>query len=174
VDTLDSMSIELAFLADHPEYVADLAPWLHAEWGWFTPGSTLDGRLAKLREHLNRDELPLAVIAHANGVLLGTAALRAQDMDTRTDLTPWLASVYVAPAARERGVGARLVARVEAEARRLGFRTLHLVTFDKASYYAKRGWQELERTRYRDEPVVIMWKALAAAEAQAECDSSAT
>jgi N-acetylglutamate synthase-like GNAT family acetyltransferase len=159
------MSVEISFLADHPDHVTELGSWLHAEWGWFTPGSTLESRLAKLRDHLNRDELPLAVIAHANGVLLGTAALRARDMDTRAELTPWLASVYVTPAARERGVGARLVARIEAEARRLGFRIIHLVTFDKASYYAKRGWQELERAEYRDEPVVVMSKALAAAEA---------
>jgi N-acetylglutamate synthase-like GNAT family acetyltransferase len=158
------MTIEISFLADHPECVAELARWLHAEWGWFTPGSTLEDRLAKLREHLNRDELPLAIVAHANGVLLGTAALRAQDMETRPELTPWLASVFVTPAARERGVGAILVARIEAEARRLRFRVIHLVTFDQASYYAKRGWRELERARYRDEPVVIMSKALAAAE----------
>ena len=36
------------------------------------------------------------------------------------------------------------------------------MTFDKASYYAKREWEELERTSYRDEPVVVMRKALAA------------
>jgi N-acetylglutamate synthase-like GNAT family acetyltransferase len=155
------MMTEISFLADHPQYIPELAPWLHAEWGWFTPGSTLDDRLKKLREHLNRDELPFAVVAHANGVLLGTAALRAHDMDTHAELTPWLASVYVEPSARGRGIGAMLVVRVEAEARRLGFRVIHLVTFDKASYYAKRGWEELERTTYRDEPVVLMRKALA-------------
>jgi N-acetylglutamate synthase-like GNAT family acetyltransferase len=154
------MAIEIAFLADHPEYVHELASWLHAEWGWFTPGSTLEGRLGKLREHLNRDALPLVIVAHAHGVLLGTAALRSQDMDTRAELTPWLASVFVAPTAREQGIGERLVARIEAEAKRLGFRVVHLVTFDKAGYYAKRGWEELERTRYRDEPVVVMRKEL--------------
>jgi N-acetylglutamate synthase-like GNAT family acetyltransferase len=156
------MTIDISYLADHPECVAELAPWLHAEWGWFTPGSTVENRLAKLREHLNRHDLPLAVVAHANGVLLGTAALRAQDMETRAELTPWLASVFVMPAARERGVGALLVARIEAEARRLWFGVLHLVTFDTERYYAKRGWRELERATYRGEPVVVMSKALAA------------
>jgi predicted N-acetyltransferase YhbS len=102
--------IETSYLADRPECIAELAPWLHAEWGWFTPGSTLESRVAKLREHLNRDELPLAVVAHANEELLGTAALRAQDMDTRAELTPWLASVYVTPSARRQGVGAMLMA----------------------------------------------------------------
>jgi N-acetylglutamate synthase-like GNAT family acetyltransferase len=161
------MSIQLSYLADHPAFVEEVAPWLHAEWGWFTPGSTLDGRLTKLRQHLNRDALPLAIVAHANGVPLGTAALRTQDMDTRSELTPWLASVYVTPSARQQGIGTRLVARIEAEAQRLGFRIVHLLTFDKPTYYAKRGWFELERTTYRDEPVVVMWKPVGGSEAGA-------
>src|SRR4051812_13873243 len=125
-DTRRTMSIELSYLADHPALVEEIAPWLHAEWGWFTPGSTLESRRMKLREHLNREKLPLAVVAHANGVPLGTAALRARDMDTRGELTPWLASVYVAASVRRRGLGARLVERIEAEAQRLGFPRIHL------------------------------------------------
>jgi N-acetylglutamate synthase-like GNAT family acetyltransferase len=154
------MPIELSYLVDYPEFCEQLAVWLHAEWGWFTPGSTLEARRQKLCAHLNRDELPLAVVAHERGTLLGTAALRAQDMDTRRELTPWMASVYVTPSARTLGIGTRLVARIEREAFRLGFGTLYLVTFDKASYYARRGWLSLERTLYRNEPVVVMCKSL--------------
>ena len=83
-------------------------------------------------------------------------------MDTRPELTPWLAGVYVEPFARGRGIGTCLVTRIEAEAHRLGFRSIHLVTFDKADYYAKRGWLEVERTTYRTEPVVVMRKDLVA------------
>jgi N-acetylglutamate synthase-like GNAT family acetyltransferase len=154
------MAVEIAYLLDHPEFCEELAGWLHAEWGWFTPGSTLESRRQKLSDHLNRDELPLAVVAHEGGIPLGTAALRVEDMDTRRDLTPWMASVYVAPAARDRGIGTRLVMRIEREALRLGFRNLYLVTFDKAAYYADRGWQALEHTLYRQEPVVVMCRSL--------------
>ena len=101
------MDCTVSYLADHPQYVTQLAPWLHAEWGWFTPGSTLEDRIAKLHAHRTRDELPLAVVAELQGALVGTAALRASDMDTRPELTPWLASVYVAPWARRAGVGTR-------------------------------------------------------------------
>lgn len=156
------MPVEIDYLADRPEFCDELAGWLHAEWGWFTPGSTLESRRQKVYAHLNRDELPLALVAHEQGMPLGTAALRAEDMDTRRDLTPWMASVYVAPAVRTHGIGARLVARIESEARRLGFDTLYLVTFDKEPYYTARGWQPLDRTLYRKEPVVVMCRSLSA------------
>jgi GNAT superfamily N-acetyltransferase len=152
--------MELSYLADHPEYLPVVASWLHDEWGWFRPGSTLESRLESLGRHLNRDRLPIALVAHEGGRILGTASLRAQDMDTRPDLTPWLASVFVAPDARTRGIGTRLVTAIETLARQLGFDYLHLVTFDKSAYYSKRGWSELERTLYRDEPAVIMGKSL--------------
>jgi GNAT superfamily N-acetyltransferase len=156
--------VQITYLADHPEYIDTLAPWLHAQWGWFTPGSTLETRRAGLDKQLNREELPIALVAHQQGKPLGTACLRVNDMDTRPDLTPWLASVYVAAEARTRGIGTLLIEAVEREAQRLGFERLHLITFDAADYYARRGWTELERTLYRDEPVVVMWKSLSGAQ----------
>jgi GNAT superfamily N-acetyltransferase len=133
------MDCTVSYLADHPQYVTQLAPWLHAEWGWFTPGSTLEDRIAKLHAHRNRDELPLAVVAELQG---------------------GLASVYVAPWARRAGVGTRLVVRIEAEARRLGFAVLHLVTFDQAAFYARRGWHAIECVTYRGELVTVMRRPL--------------
>ena len=152
--------MEISYLADHVDYLAIIARWLHAEWGWFTPGSTLESRYTALEQHLNRDRLPLAIVAHEEGRPIGTASLRTHDMDTRQNFTPWLARVYVIPQVRTRGRGTRLVAGIEAEAQRLGFERLYLVTFDKASYYTKRGWAELERTHYREKPVNLMHKVL--------------
>ena len=50
-----------------------------------------------------------------------------------SEVTPWLAGLYVAPEARTLGVGKRLVEAVEAEAGRLGFGRFYLFTFDKGS-----------------------------------------
>jgi N-acetylglutamate synthase-like GNAT family acetyltransferase len=154
------MSLEIAYLADYPDDMDAIAPWLHAEWGWFTPGSTLGDRRAKLRCHFNRDALPLALVAREEGRPVGTAALRVHDMDTRPNLTPWLASVYVHPSRRGRGLGTQLVARIEAEAVRLDFDRLYLVTFDQSPFYAARGWTLHECTSYRTEPAVVMQRQL--------------
>jgi hypothetical protein len=44
---------------------------------------------------MNRDKLPIAWVAHANGQLLGTAALRVHELDGRENLTHWLGGVFV-------------------------------------------------------------------------------
>ena len=66
---------------------------------------------------MNRDQLPIAWVAHANGQLLGTAALRVHDLEGREDLTPWLGGVFVGSQFRRRGIGAALCATVEEAAR---------------------------------------------------------
>jgi len=73
---------------------------------------------------MNRDELPIAWIAHSNGQLLGTAALRVHDLEGREDLTPWLGGVFVDSHFRRQGIGAALCATVEDEARSRGWTLL--------------------------------------------------
>jgi GNAT superfamily N-acetyltransferase len=156
--------VTIGYLADHPDDVLAVAAWLHDEWGWLTPGSTLAARLAKLRGHCNRDRLPIALVAHAaageGNELLGTASLRAADMDSRPALTPWLAWVYVTPQARGRGVGAALVRAIETLAGAREFTRLYLYTPDKQAFYAKLGWAEREWTHYRERLVVVMERTL--------------
>ena len=57
-----------------------------------------------------------------------------------------LRSVAVDPAYRRRGLAARLVATLEAEASRLGITTLYLLTTSAAPYFAGIGYSLLERS----------------------------
>ncbi|ARU89441.1 GNAT family N-acetyltransferase [Pseudomonas sp. M30-35] len=77
--------------------------------------------------------------------LLGGAALAQDDLSSRPDLGPWLACVLVAPEARGQGLAARLIEGICGHARDSGITTLYLHTHDKSDYYAKRGWNVLER-----------------------------
>ena len=72
------------------------------------------------------------------------------------DLSPWLASVYVTPEHRSRGIGTALVQRVIEEAVGLSVETLYLFTPDREGFYASLGWSVVERTEYRGQKVVIM------------------
>jgi N-acetylglutamate synthase-like GNAT family acetyltransferase len=95
-------------------------------------------------------------VAHEDDVPIGTAALVEFDMETRRDLTPWLADVVVSPERRGSGIGTRVVEFIVERARELGVRRLYLFTPDRESFYARMGWSVLERTEYRGEPVVVM------------------
>jgi N-acetylglutamate synthase-like GNAT family acetyltransferase len=77
-------------------------------------------------------------------------------MDTRLELSPWLASVFVESEHRRKGVGAELVLRIMSEAAKLKVPLLYLYTLHSERFYAKLGWRLLERTNYRGQPVVIM------------------
>ena len=85
--------VQISYLIEHPEYIPQLAQWLFDEWDSILGERTPDARIKKLQAHMNRDKLPIAWVAHANGQLLGTAALRVGDLEGREDLTPWLGGV---------------------------------------------------------------------------------
>jgi len=77
-------------------------------------------------------------------------------MVTRKDLSPWLASVFVPPEHRGKGIGTALTRRIMDEAKALDVGTLYLFTPDRETFYSRLGWTVLERPEYRREQIVIM------------------
>ena len=145
----------IEYLADHPSFLPSLAQWHHAQWSYLDVGVSTEQRMATLQKH-GKAQVPTTVVALSGGRLLGSASLIAHDMDTRIELSPWLASVYVDPPYRTRGIGSTLVRRITKEAHALGFKRLYLFTPDKAEFYARLGWSVLERMNYRGYPQIVM------------------
>lgn len=155
IGTTALMTIE--YLADHPEFLPILAEWQHEEWGYLRPGDTLEARTNRLRtEGGERGRIPLTVVAHENGKVLGSASLIPHDMDTRLELSPWLAGVFVGTDHRRKGIGAQLIRRIMAEAASLKVPVLYLYTVHSESFYANLGWSLQEHTAYREQNVAIM------------------
>ncbi len=90
----------------------------------------------------------------------GTASIYVHDLETRPDLSPWLAAVYVDPLFRRQGIGSALVQAIEREACRLQIARLYLFTPDQEPFYTRLGWSLLERQEYWNESVVVMTKAM--------------
>ena len=82
--------------------------------------------------------------------------LVVDDMDTRTELSPWLAGVFVAVESRKQGIGAALVRRVIVDAWSLGIDRLYLYTLNSEQFYSHLGWSVVERTKYRGVDIVVM------------------
>ena len=152
--------MHIAYIKNHQETLPVVARWLFDEWSDLCPGSTPDTFADHLQENCHDNQVPLTLIALVNGGVVGTASLIEYDMDTRHDLSPWLASVYVIPEQRGQGIGTELVQAIVAKAREIGIPTLYLFTPDKEHFYQKIGWQTQEYTEYRDREVVIMQKIL--------------
>ena len=148
--------MRIEYLSDHPEALPILARWQHAEWGHLRPGDTLEKRMVRLRGFSNGNQIPLTVVAFEGHEVLGSASLIPHDMETRMELTPWLAGVYVGDQYRRRGIGAELVRRIMAEAGKFNVPLLYLYTVHSEKFYAGLGWILLERTPYREQEVVIM------------------
>jgi N-acetylglutamate synthase-like GNAT family acetyltransferase len=152
--SVELMKIE--YLADHPQFLSTLAQWQHGEWGHLRPGDSLEARIARLQNYCQRGGIPLTVVAHENAELLGSASLIPHDMETRMELTPWLAGVFVAPEHRRRGIGAALVRHIMSEAAGQKVPILYLYTVHSETFYTSLGWALQEHTAYREQNVAIM------------------
>jgi GNAT superfamily N-acetyltransferase len=149
-------SMQLGYLADHQDFIPILAQWHHREWAYLRPGDSVEARIARLRGYCGHREIPTVVVSFADGALLGSAMLVAHDMDTRMDLSPWLAGVFVASEHRGNGFGVALVRRIIDDATALGVRRLYLYTPSTEQFYSRLGWSLVERTSYRGANVVVM------------------
>ena len=152
--------MQIEYLADYPEHIAELARLHFEEWSYLRPDESLEERTERLRTSCGRNTIPSVVVALKDGRLLGSAMLLAQDMDSYPQLTPWLAGVFVKPEYRHRGIGSALVKRIEDEARSLSVSSLFLYTPQTESLYARLGWSAIERCRHRNTNVVVMSKEL--------------
>jgi GNAT superfamily N-acetyltransferase len=150
--------MQISYLADYPEFIPVLATAIVEHWRAIMPEETIENRIVKLQKHLSRDTLPLGWIAHADGLVFGTTALRVHDLEDRHDLTPWLGGMFVRPEYRRQGVASALCRAVEDKAWSLGFDTLYLFTPDQQALYARRGWQKLEQVVWRGLLSDIMFK----------------
>lgn len=152
-------------LAEVPHLGPVLARWHANEWGHLYDPGVWD-EAAAIREFEEQDvagRVPTTYVAlDEHGDPLGSVTLAAtDDLAGYEHLTPWLASLYVVPEARGRGLGSALAEHLVSEARRMGFAAVHLFTPDHAAWYAQRGWAVLALESSGDHPVTVMRRALA-------------
>ncbi|MFN2327466.1 MAG: GNAT family N-acetyltransferase [Chromatocurvus sp.] len=139
--------MEISPLADHQNFINELAELHHIEWGHLHRSFTLEKRIEAISQAAGREGIPSVFIAASEGQLIGSAALVHQDMTTRPDLSPWLAAVYVKKDFRHQGIASELIARCENEAVRAGAGAWYLYTEFASGLYEKLGWQPMEHCK---------------------------
>jgi len=152
--------LKIVPLVERPDLADQVAAWGFAEWGHLNPGETPQQRQVRIRGKMNVDRVPVAFLAlDRTDALVGTASLIFDDLEG-DPRNPWLASVFVPPEQRGKGIASALVRTVEDAARRLGYSRLYLFTTSATRLYAGLGWRALEKRAYRGEHIQVMDRAL--------------
>jgi len=154
------VTVTISPIVERPDLVEQVAAWGFAEWGHLNSRETLAQRVIRIRGKLNTDRVPMAFVALGDdGGIVGTASLIFDDLEG-DPRNPWLASVYVPPEHRKKGIATALVRTVEDAARRLGYTRLYLFTSTAPDLYAGLGWRPLDRQDYRGEHIQVMDRTL--------------
>lgn len=143
-------------LADVPECVDTLARWHHAQWSGLIRDWPLELARSELQEHVDQRMLPTTLVLHLDQELVGSVSLLHQDVPEFADLGPWLASLYVAPCHRGKGMGVRLLDAATRHARACGIGRLYLFTPEHRDFYVRHGWRVVELRHLGGQPVTIM------------------
>ena len=156
------MTIETEYLDEHVDAIPALATWHHDAWAGITPHLSVADRIAGFLARARRGSIPTGFVALLDSHVVGMACLVDYDVDSHRHLTPWLATVLVAPTHRGKGIGSALSSRATEEAWVLGVSNLYLFTFDKAAFYTRLGWSALEAAQLGGVPGTIMVRSRAA------------
>ena len=142
-------------LADHPETISLLSAWFHQEWHGYD-GRSRQEIEGQLRESLNRDSVPVTFVAQRGVEVIGTVSLDESDLPAHDHLSPWLASLYVASAHRNQGVGRALVNHVIGFAREREISPIYLWTPGSTRLYRECGWEIFGQDTYAGRSITIM------------------
>ena len=130
LDFLDGNSAEAAELARlHAE------EWQHLYREW-------DERTAReeFRTQSTDGSYPATLVLREDGRLIGSVSVVRDDCEARTDLGPWLASLYVLPGKRGQGHGSRLIEAALGLAKRNGTPGIYVFTESAAELFPRQGF----------------------------------
>ena len=161
------MPVEVVELAHHLDLAPALARWHHDEWRHLYRGWDLAAATAELTAMTTPGRIPTTYVAFAadgraiDDVLGSVSLIDDDELEGYRDVGPWLASLYVVPGARGRGVGRALTQMALERARSLGVARLHLFTAGQEAFYAALGWRVVGHAPAGDETATVMAMATA-------------
>ncbi len=137
-------SFTISDLRQAPEFFDVVADRIWQAW-WKEKGHPLDFIAGRLRENLNAEPIPFALVAHDGAKFLGSVSVIALDVAERPQYSPWVAALWVDDTYRRQGIGAALVERAVGALFSLGIQRAYLAASGgRRSFYVKRGWTQIE------------------------------
>lgn len=153
--------MKLEYLADNTDFLPTIAKWYHEEWGHLLGDQNAEDGIEKLRVYLNKDKIPLMLVAVEKGKPVGVAQLKYREMSIYPEKTHWLGGVYVSSENRGKNIATQVVQGIIDIAKTLNVETLYLQTENlNGGLYRKMGWEPIEQVHYGGADVLVMEKNL--------------
>ena len=146
-------------LADFPHWLPVISAWFHDEWRDMYGDQTRNDIEQRLAGSLARDSIPTALVAVADGEVIGTVALRDQALAMLPN-SPVVTGLFVVPHYRRRGVAAQLLRAAENKAREIGLCKLYLFTQTPHAFYGAYGWSRYQEAPMYSSKVMVLEKWL--------------
>ena len=152
-------NIKIISVKENPEFLDKAVEYLSTRWK-ISPNIYHDCIANSL---ITQSPLPRWYLMLKDTEIIGSYGLITNDFNSRHDLWPWFAALYIEKSERGKALGAQLLEHGRQEAAKLGFPTVYLVT-DHVDYYEKYGWQYIadaydvggEATRVYEAPARII------------------
>lgn len=151
---MDNIIIEN--LAERQEFLEIVSEWIYNEWEK-SKGQKLEDSIYRSKHSINKEDIPQMYVAISDNVPVGVVSLWRNDLTSRQDLYPWLATLLVRDKYRNMGIGKMLQEKCIEVARNLGYTNLYLIT-DHDSYYEKNGWEFLEYAPLNDGKITRIYQ----------------
>ena len=102
-----AVSLRIGYLSDDLAALNTVSLWLYHQFLYCNPGQTLEQRIELMRARAAK-KIPFCLVGYLGDKIVGNASAVACVMDTKPEMTPWLASVFVAPEFRGLGFATAL------------------------------------------------------------------
>lgn len=135
--------IKIVNLLDDINHLEEVSEWIWKEWSE-QHNAKLEDVIYRSRHSLSYDDIPQMYIAKYKDTVIGVVSIWRNDLTSRQDLYPWMATLFIKDEYRNKGVGRLLQKKVIAETKKMNYKYLYLTT-DHKNYYEKTGWEFLEK-----------------------------
>ena len=152
--------VSITLLDGRDPLTEDLATRHADAWGHLYTNWDNWKALAEFRPQKTDGSLPATLVLREDERVAGSVSLLYGDCEARTDLDPWLGSLYVFPEFRGRGYAGRLIEAATQFAAEAGVGALHVFTESAAGLLRRHDFHLVERTMLHGQPIEILRRDL--------------
>ena len=136
-------TVQIDYLADHTEVITTLAEWFRSEWPEYYATRTLADIVYDFYAEVNRDYIPIRLVAFLGDELVGTIVLRENILETHPEYHPGLGGLLVAKLHRRAGIGIELVQAGMSLAEKIGHPVIFTITNVAGGILERLHWEKL-------------------------------